>query len=145
GLVITVPIVHHLANRERPGGGDTTLADVGRLVVEVGFWNSWCATAIVLVRDRPVKGGKLSCAVWSGLWSGVFVWRVQLKLTPASRPWPCPCGLHQPYNGSMEPVSCAGCQTLQRRLRDLQAENERLRRQLDEATRAGQRQAAPFA
>jgi transposase len=45
----------------------------------------------------------------------------------------------------MQPVSCAGCQALQRRLRDLQAENERLRRQLDEATRAGKRQAAPFA
>jgi transposase len=45
----------------------------------------------------------------------------------------------------MEPVPCAGCQTLQRRLRDLQAENERLRRQLDEATRAGKRQAAPLA
>src|SRR6476646_6182602 len=45
----------------------------------------------------------------------------------------------------MEPVSCAGCQALQRRLRDLQAENERLRRQLDAATRAGKRQAAPFA
>lgn len=44
----------------------------------------------------------------------------------------------------MEPVSCAGCQALQRRLRDLQAENERLRRQLDEATRAGKWQAAPF-
>ena len=45
----------------------------------------------------------------------------------------------------MEPVSCAGCQALQRRLSDLQAENERLRRQLAEATRAGKRQAAPFA
>ena len=45
----------------------------------------------------------------------------------------------------MEPVRCAGCQALQRRLHDLQAENERLRRQLDEATRAGIRQAAPFA
>jgi len=45
----------------------------------------------------------------------------------------------------MQPVSCAGCQALQRRLRELQAENERLRRQLDEATRAGKRQAAPFA
>jgi len=45
----------------------------------------------------------------------------------------------------MQPVSCAGCQALQRRLRDLQAENERLRRQFDEATRAGKRQAAPFA
>src|SRR5262245_39076026 len=44
----------------------------------------------------------------------------------------------------MQPVSCAGCQALQRRLRDLQTENERLRRQLDEATRAGKRQAAPF-
>ena len=48
------------------------------------------------------------------------------------------------YNGGMQPVSCAGCRALQRRLRDLQAENER-RRQLDEATRAGKRQAAPFA
>src|SRR5262249_33958052 len=45
----------------------------------------------------------------------------------------------------MQPVSCAGCQALQRRLRDLQAENDRLRRQLDEATRARKRQAAPFA
>jgi transposase len=45
----------------------------------------------------------------------------------------------------MQPVSCAGCQALQQRLRDLQAENERLRQQLDEATRAGKRQAAPFA
>jgi transposase len=45
----------------------------------------------------------------------------------------------------MQPVSCAGCQALQRRLDDLQAENERLRRQLDEATRAGKRQAGPFA
>jgi transposase len=49
------------------------------------------------------------------------------------------------YDQGMEPVSCAGCQALQRRLHDLQAENERLRRQLDEATRAGKRQAAPFA
>jgi transposase len=45
----------------------------------------------------------------------------------------------------MQPVSCAGCQALQRRLDDLQAENERLRHQLDEATRARKRQAAPFA
>jgi transposase len=45
----------------------------------------------------------------------------------------------------MEPVVCPGCQALQRRLTALQAENERLRRQLDEATRAGKRQAAPFA
>src|SRR5262249_3300560 len=45
----------------------------------------------------------------------------------------------------MQPVACAGCQALQRRLPDLQAENERLCRQLDEATRAGKRQAAHFA
>jgi transposase len=45
----------------------------------------------------------------------------------------------------MQPVRCAGCQALERRLHDLQAENERLRRQLDEATRARKRQAAPFA
>ncbi len=44
----------------------------------------------------------------------------------------------------MQPVSCAGCQALERRVHDLQAENERLRRQLDEATRARKRQAAPF-
>jgi transposase len=45
----------------------------------------------------------------------------------------------------MQPVSCAGCQALHRRLHDLQAENERLRRQLDAALRAGKRQAGPFA
>ena len=45
----------------------------------------------------------------------------------------------------MQPVRCAGCQALERRLHDLQAENEHLRRQLDEATRARKRQAAPFA
>ena len=45
----------------------------------------------------------------------------------------------------MESVRCANCQSLQRRVHDLQAENEGLRRQLDEATRAGKRQAAPFA
>jgi hypothetical protein len=45
----------------------------------------------------------------------------------------------------MQPVSCVGCQALQRRLHDLQAENERLRRQLDGATLAGKRQAATFA
>ena len=45
----------------------------------------------------------------------------------------------------MQPVPCAGCQALQRRVNDLQAENERLRRQLNEATRARKRQAAPFA
>jgi transposase len=45
----------------------------------------------------------------------------------------------------MQLVPCAGCQALQQRLRDLQVENERLRRLLDEATRAGKRQAAPFA
>jgi transposase len=45
----------------------------------------------------------------------------------------------------MQPVSCPGCQALQRSVRELQVENERLRRQLDEANRAGKRQAAPFA
>ncbi|HEV3258326.1 MAG TPA: IS66 family transposase, partial [Gemmataceae bacterium] len=37
------------------------------------------------------------------------------------------------------------CQSLRRRVHDLQTENQRLRRQLDEALRAGKRQAAPFA
>jgi transposase len=45
----------------------------------------------------------------------------------------------------MELIGCANCQALQRRVHDLQAENERLRRQLGEATRAGKRQAGPFA
>src|SRR5262249_13444606 len=45
----------------------------------------------------------------------------------------------------MESVRCASCQSLQRRVHDLQAENERLRRQLDAALRAGKRQAGPFA
>jgi transposase len=45
----------------------------------------------------------------------------------------------------MESLRCANCQSLPRRVHDLQAEIERLRRQLDEATRAGKRQAAPFA
>src|SRR5262245_446173 len=45
----------------------------------------------------------------------------------------------------MEPVRCANCQSLQRRVHELQAEIERLRRKLDEATRAGKRQAGPFA
>jgi transposase len=45
----------------------------------------------------------------------------------------------------MEPVRCANCQSLQRRVHDLQAENERLRSQLDAALRAGKRQAGPFA
>jgi transposase len=45
----------------------------------------------------------------------------------------------------MEAVRCANCEALQRRVHDLQAQNERLRRQLDAALRAGKRQAAPFA
>ncbi len=49
------------------------------------------------------------------------------------------CGPCSAYNEGMQPVPCAGCQALQRRLRDLQAENERLRRQLGEATRARKR------
>jgi transposase len=45
----------------------------------------------------------------------------------------------------MEPVRCANCQSLQRRVDDLQAENARLGHQLDAALRAGKRQASPFA
>lgn len=45
----------------------------------------------------------------------------------------------------MEPLWCANCRTLQRRVDDLQAENERLRGQLEAARRAGKRQAGPFA
>jgi len=44
----------------------------------------------------------------------------------------------------MESVLCGNCESLQRRVNDLQAENERLRRQLDGALRAGKRQAGPF-
>jgi transposase len=73
-----------------------------------------------------------------------IVWRVPLKLIPSRRPGECSCGPCRAYNEGMQLASCAGCQALQRRLHDLQAENERLRRLLDEATRAGKRQAAPF-
>jgi transposase len=45
----------------------------------------------------------------------------------------------------MEPILCANCQSLQRRVDHLQAENDRLRHQLDAALRAGKRQAGPFA
>jgi transposase len=45
----------------------------------------------------------------------------------------------------MEAVFCTNCHSLQRRVHDLQAEIERLRRQLDDALRAGKRQASPFA
>jgi transposase len=45
----------------------------------------------------------------------------------------------------VEQFRCSNCQSLQRRVHDLQAEIERLRRQLDEATRTGKRQVAPFA
>jgi transposase len=45
----------------------------------------------------------------------------------------------------VESVPGAGCQALQRGLHDLHAEKERLRRRLVAATRAGKRQAAPFA
>jgi hypothetical protein len=45
----------------------------------------------------------------------------------------------------MKTVRCTNCQALQRRVHVLQAENDRLRCQLDTALRAGKRQAAPFA
>ena len=45
----------------------------------------------------------------------------------------------------MEAARCATCESLQRRVHDLQAENVRLRRELDAALRAGKRQAGPFA
>jgi transposase len=45
----------------------------------------------------------------------------------------------------MESVWCAGCQILQRRVHDLRTENDRLRQQLEQAMRAGKRQASPFA
>ena len=45
----------------------------------------------------------------------------------------------------MEAVRCANCQSLQPRVHDLQAENERLRRQLDVVLRAGKGQTGPFA
>jgi hypothetical protein len=45
----------------------------------------------------------------------------------------------------MDPVLCANCQSLQRRVDRLQAENDRLRHQFDAALRAGKRQVGPFA
>lgn len=45
----------------------------------------------------------------------------------------------------MEAARCATCESLQRQVHDLQAENARLRRELDAALRAGKRQAGPFA
>src|SRR5713226_6621466 len=45
----------------------------------------------------------------------------------------------------MQPLRCANCRTLQRQVENLQAENERLRGQLEAARRAGKRQAGPFA
>src|SRR5262245_348798 len=61
-----------------------------------------------------------------------------LATGPAARPAAA-------YNSCMEPVRCANCQSLQRRVDHLQAENDRLRHQLDAALRAGKRQAGPFA
>src|SRR5262249_21560939 len=71
--------------------------------------------------------------------------RTLVRLIPAPQLGQRYWGWAPVYNVGMQPVSCVGCQALQRRLHDLQAENERLRRQLDEAKRAGKRQAAPFA
>jgi transposase len=45
----------------------------------------------------------------------------------------------------MEPVFSANCQSLQRRVHDLRAKNERLRHQLDAALRARKRPAGPIA
>ncbi len=44
----------------------------------------------------------------------------------------------------MDEPQCAGCRTLLRRVSELEAEIARLRKLLDEAVRAGKRQAAPF-
>jgi transposase len=44
----------------------------------------------------------------------------------------------------MEASACPGCQALQRRIAELEAQVERLIRLLDEQRRAGKRQAAPF-
>jgi transposase len=49
------------------------------------------------------------------------------------------------YDQGIEHAVCTGCQALQRRVTELQAEVDRFRRQLEEAIRAGKRQAAPFA
>jgi transposase len=45
----------------------------------------------------------------------------------------------------MDEPACPGCQALQRRVAELEAQVERLTRLLDEQRRAGKRQAAPFA
>jgi transposase len=45
----------------------------------------------------------------------------------------------------MAPLACPGCQALQRRVAELEAQLERLTRLLEQQQRAGKRQAAPFA
>ena len=51
---------------------------------------------------------------------------MRLKLIRAPPSLECSCGLHRAYPGGMEFVPCAGCQALQRRRHDLQAENDHL-------------------
>ena len=69
----------------------------------------------------------------------VFDGHPKLKLIHALPATVAAARLAPAYNTRMESGFCANCQTLQRRLRDLQAENERLRRQLDEPNRARKR------
>jgi transposase len=45
----------------------------------------------------------------------------------------------------MDDLACPGCQALQRRVAELEAQVERLTRLLEQHQRAGKRQAAPFA
>ena len=45
----------------------------------------------------------------------------------------------------MDQPACPGCQALQRRVAELEAQVERLTRLLEQQQRAGKRQAAPFA
>src|SRR5262245_4966706 len=80
-------------------------------------------------------------------WAPMVVFNLRPKLKPNHSP-PATGTAARPtaaYNSGMEPVRCGNCESLQRWVHDQQGENERLRRQLDAALRAGKRQAGPFA
>src|SRR5206468_6799403 len=50
----------------------------------------------------------------------------------------------RPYDGGMDEPACPGCRDLLHRVAELEARVAELTRKLEEAVRAGKRQAAPF-